>query len=463
MNTEFRKSLKAILALMDLVVINFVWLITCLYLVTDETSRVDNLFYSFAFFVNFLWIAISLALGLYADQVVNAIDSFSHKTAQVYFLWMALIVAVLLYAVELNNMVERLIYFSFFSLLGISANRFFYLGIKKYLSLQHDMVNRVLILGFNDTAKKLAKYLEEDGLNTQLIGFVENEENMTELTIYPVYANIENAVHVAKQLNVHEIFSTITPEQNNVIYRLIRDAEEQCLRFKVVPNLSTHVNRDVVIDFIKDLPVLSMRADPLEDVGNRMKKRIFDVLVSGLVILFILSWLIPLVAILILLDSRGPVFFTQLRTGLTDNPFYCYKFRTMRVNNESDSKQATRYDSRVTRLGAFLRKTSIDEFPQFFNVFRGEMSLVGPRPHMLKHTSDYAKIVDHYMIRQMLKPGITGWAQVNGLRGEISNPVQIQQRVASDLWYLEHWSIWLDIKIMLLTVYKVFAGDKQAY
>ncbi len=463
MNTEFRKSLKAILALMDLVVINFVWLIICLYMVTDETSRVDNLFYSFAFFVNFLWIAISLALGLYADQVVNAIDAFSHKTAQVYFLWIALIVAVLLYAVELNNMVERLTYFSFFSLLGISANRFFYLGIKKYLSLQHDMVNRVLILGFNDTAKKLAKYLEEDGLNTQLMGFVENEENMAELTTYPVYANIENAVHVAKQLNVHEIFSTITPEQNNVIYRLIRDAEEQCLRFKVVPNLSSHVNRDVVIDFIKDLPVLSMRADPLEDVGNRMKKRIFDVLVSGLVIVFILSWLIPLVAILILLDSRGPVFFTQLRTGLTDNPFYCYKFRTMRVNNESDSKQATRHDSRVTRLGAFLRKTSIDEFPQFFNVFRGEMSLVGPRPHMLKHTSEYAKIVDHYMIRQMLKPGITGWAQVNGLRGEISNPVQIQQRVASDLWYLEHWSIWLDIKIMLLTVYKVFAGDKQAY
>lgn len=463
MNTEFRKSLKAILALMDLVVINFVWLITCLYLVTDETSRVDNLFYSFAFFVNFLWIAISLALGLYADQVVNAIDSFSHKTAQVYFLWIALIVAVLLYAVELNNMMERLIYFLFFSLLGLSANRFFYLGIKKYLSLQHDMVNRVLILGFNDTAKKLAKYLEEDGLNTQLMGFVENEENMNELTTYPVYANIENAVHVAKKLNVHEIFSTITPEHNSVIYRLIKDAEEQCLRFKVVPNLSTHVNRDVVIDFIKDLPVLSMRADPLEDVGNRMKKRIFDVLVSGLVILFILSWLIPLVAILILLDSRGPVFFTQLRTGLTDNPFYCYKFRTMRVNNESDSKQATRHDSRVTRLGAFLRKTSIDEFPQFFNVFRGEMSLVGPRPHMLKHTSEYAKIVDHYMIRQMLKPGITGWAQVNGLRGEISNPVQIQQRVASDLWYLEHWSIWLDIKIMLLTIYKVFAGDKQAY
>lgn len=463
MNTEFRKSLKTILVFLDLTAINFVWLITYLYFLNNLTTQTNNLFYSFAFFVNFIWITISLAFGLYDEKSVMAFEVFSQKTAKVYFLWLVLMAMMLVYAAEIHTISEHIIFFSFFSLLGISANRLFYLGIKKYLSQQHDMINRVLILGFNDTAKKLAKYLEEDGLNTQLMGFVENDENMDELTTYPVYANIENAVNVAKQLNVHEIFSTITPEQNNIIYRLIRDSEEQCMRFKVVPSLSSHVNRDVVIDFIKDLPVLSMRADPLEDVGNRMKKRIFDVVVSGLVIIFILTWLIPLVAILILLDSRGPVFFTQLRTGLTDNPFFCYKFRTMRVNNESDSKQATKHDSRVTRLGAFLRKTSIDEFPQFFNVFRGEMSLVGPRPHMLKHTSEYAKIVDHYMIRQMLKPGITGWAQVNGLRGEISNPVQIQQRVASDLWYLEHWSIWLDIKIMFLTIHKVFVGDKQAY
>jgi putative colanic acid biosynthesis UDP-glucose lipid carrier transferase len=463
MNTEFKKSLKTVLVLMDLMAISLSWLIVHLYFSTAELNETNNYFFSFAFFANLLWITITLAVGLYDEKVINAIDLFSQKTAQVYSFWLLLIASILIYASLLYNMLDQLIYFSFFSLLGISVNRFFYLGIKKYLSLQHDMVNRVLILGFNDTAKKLAKYLEEDGLNTQLMGFVENEENMTELTTYPVYANINNAVSVAKQLNVHEIFSTITPEQNKVIYRLIRDAEDQCLRFKVVPNLSSHVNNAVVVDFIKDLPVLSMRADPLEDVGNRMKKRIFDVFISGMVIIFILSWLMPLVAVLILFDSRGPVFFVQLRTGLTDNPFYCYKFRTMRVNNESDSKQATKNDSRVTRLGAFLRKTSIDEFPQFFNVFRGEMSLVGPRPHMLKHTSEYAKIVDHYMIRQMLKPGITGWAQVNGLRGEISNPIQIQQRVASDLWYLEHWSIWLDLRIMFLTVFKVFVGDKQAY
>jgi putative colanic acid biosynthesis UDP-glucose lipid carrier transferase len=463
MNTEFRKSLKAILVLMDLTAINLACLITYLYFSTTELNEASNLFYSFAFFVNLLWIIISLALGLYSEQAIHAFDLFSQKTAQVYFLWLVLIAMIIAYVSGIETMTEQMIYFSLFAFLGISANRFFHLGIKKYLSLQHDMVNRVLILGYNETAKKLAKYLEEDGLNTQVMGFVENEENMHELTTYPVYANIDNAVNVAKQLNVHEIFSTITPEQNNIIYRLISDSEDQCMRFKVVPSLSSHVNRSVVVDFIKDLPVLSMRSDPLEDVGNRMKKRIFDVIISGLVILFILSWMIPLVGILILLDSRGPVFFSQLRTGLTDNPFYCYKFRTMRVNNESEAKQATKNDTRVTRLGAFLRKTSIDEFPQFFNVFRGEMSLVGPRPHMLKHTSEFAKIVDHYMIRQLLKPGITGWAQIHGLRGEISDPIQIKQRVACDVWYLENWSIWLDVKIMVLTFLRIFSGDKNAY
>ena len=132
-------------------------------------------------------------------------------------------------------------------------------------------------------------------------------------------------------------------------------------------------------------------------------------------------------------------------------------------NKDADLKQATKNDARVTKIGKFIRKTSLDEFPQFINVFRGEMSLVGPRPHMLKHTSDYSKLVDDYMIRQFLKPGITGWAQVNGYRGEITNPDQIKMRIIKDLWYLENWSLWLDLQILFLTVYQIIKTDKNAY
>ncbi|HQY12897.1 MAG TPA: exopolysaccharide biosynthesis polyprenyl glycosylphosphotransferase, partial [Ferruginibacter sp.] len=203
--------------------------------------------------------------------------------------------------------------------------------------------------------------------------------------------------------------------------------------------------------------------EPLDDVGNRIKKRALDLVVSTLVIVFILSWLIPILGLLIMLESRGPIFFSQLRTGKNKSSFKCLKFRSMRSNKEADTKQATKNDSRVTAIGRFIRKTSLDEFPQFINVFKGEMSLVGPRPHMLKHTTDYSKVVEDYMIRQFLKPGITGWAQINGYRGEITNPEQIKMRVNKDLWYLENWSLWLDIQILFLTIYHVLRGNKNAF
>jgi putative colanic acid biosynthesis UDP-glucose lipid carrier transferase len=231
----------------------------------------------------------------------------------------------------------------------------------------------------------------------------------------------------------------------------------------VVPDLSIFVNKPVVINYVRDLPVLSMRSEPLDDVGNRFKKRTLDVAVSLLVTIFILSWLVPILGLLIMLESRGPVFFAQIRSGRNNKTFRCFKFRSMTVNKDSDLKQATKNDKRITKIGGFIRKTSLDEFPQFINVLKGEMSLVGPRPHMVKHTTDYSKIVDQFMVRQFLKPGITGWAQVNGLRGEITDNEQIINRVNEDLWYLENWTIWLDIRIMFLTVYKVFKGDEKAF
>ena len=223
------------------------------------------------------------------------------------------------------------------------------------------------------------------------------------------------------------------------------------------------ITREVHIDYFGDLPILSLRSEPLDDVGNRIKKRALDICVSLFVIVFVLSWLIPIVGILIFLESRGPIFFKQLRTGKDKRPFYCLKFRSMRVNKDSDLKQATQNDMRVTKIGRFIRKTGLDEIPQFLNVFVGEMSLIGPRPHMLKHTSDYSKVVDDYMIRQFIKPGITGWAQINGYRGEITNPEQIQMRVNKDLWYLENWTLWLDVQIMFMTVYYILKGDKNAF
>jgi lipopolysaccharide/colanic/teichoic acid biosynthesis glycosyltransferase len=194
-----------------------------------------------------------------------------------------------------------------------------------------------------------------------------------------------------------------------------------------------------------------------------MLKRAFDLLFSFLVVVLLLSWLVPVLGLLLKLESRGPVFFKQLRTGKNGKPFYCLKFRSMRLNSDADSRQASRGDSRITRLGAFIRKTSIDELPQFINVLRGDMSVVGPRPHMLQHTEDYARRIANFMDRHAVTPGITGWAQIKGYRGETRELQAMEQRVQADIWYLRNSSLLLDVRIVGLTILQAVRGDENAF
>jgi putative colanic acid biosynthesis UDP-glucose lipid carrier transferase len=196
--------------------------------------------------------------------------------------------------------------------------------------------------------------------------------------------------------------------------------------------------------------------------ANVTVKRAFDIFFASLVTVFVLSWLIPLIGIIIKLDSKGPVFFKQLRTGKHGQPFYCLKFRSMTPNTDSDHRQATQGDNRVTKVGAFLRKTSLDELPQFLNVLWGEMSVVGPRPHMVKHTEDYSLVIDNFMDRHVIMPGITGWAQISGHRGETKETAAMAKRVNADIWYMENWSFLLDLRIVLMT-FACLKGNEKAY
>lgn len=463
MNKQFKQYLQLLLIFLDVILLNTSYLIASLFFVKTQTIGEINYYLLFWFSLNISWILLSLIFGVYSGKIIVDFESFTKRTGQVYILWVVFCLFHLVIVREVS-FPRSFIFFSISNFaVALIINRFIYFIVKHYVRIKHHWDNKILILGFNDTSKKLASYLEEEGLNIELVGFIEDEGNIHELTNYPIVANINDTIKIAKELSVNEIFSTITPEQNHYVYTLMNEAENKCVRFKVVPNLSVFLSKPVVVDYIRDLPILALRSDPLEDVANRVKKRVLDIIVSSLVILFILSWLIPIIGILIFLESKGPIFFAQLRTGKNLEPFYCLKFRSMKINKDSDLKQATKNDSRVTRVGAFLRKTSLDEFPQFINVLKGDMSLVGPRPHMVKHTDDFSKVVDHYMLRQFLKPGITGWAQINGYRGEIASADQIKDRVSSDLWYLEHWTVWLDLRIIFLTVFKVFTGDKNAY
>jgi putative colanic acid biosynthesis UDP-glucose lipid carrier transferase len=240
-------------------------------------------------------------------------------------------------------------------------------------------------------------------------------------------------------------------------------ADNNLISLKIVPDYKGVFRNMGPVQYYDYLPVISFRQLPLDDIFRRFIKRLFDILFSGLVITLLLSWLIPIIAILIRWESKGPIFFKQKRDGLNGEAFGCYKFRSMKINMQANQIQATKQDTRITKIGAFMRKTSIDELPQFINVLFGSMSVVGPRPHMLQHTQEYSKSVDKYMVRHFVKPGITGLAQIKGYRGEIKIKSDINNRVKLDIFYLENWSLLLDIRIVLQTVSNAISGEENAY
>jgi Undecaprenyl-phosphate glucose phosphotransferase len=246
---------------------------------------------------------------------------------------------------------------------------------------------------------------------------------------------------------------------------LMEFCERNTIRFRVIPSVDSFIPvvKTTDLEFHGSVPVSKLRREPLDHRANRAWKRTFDVVFSALVILLVFSWLFPILALLVKLSSPGPVFFRQQRLGRDNKEFACWKFRSMRVNAEADTKQATKNDPRVTRVGAFLRKSNLDEMPQFFNVLMGQMSVVGPRPHPLRLNDQYRDIIDKYMVRHFVRPGITGWAQVSGFRGETRTPELMERRIELDVWYLENWSFWLDVRIVVKTVTNMLGKDPNAY
>lgn len=266
-----------------------------------------------------------------------------------------------------------------------------------------------------------------------------------------------------KQHQVQQLYCCLPNEKSDVMIQVMDTCEKHCVHFFILPNIGAYLKRQMTLEMLGSYPVLSVREDPLMSLTNRFVKRVFDIVVSSLVMIPFWLLVYPVVALLTKILQPGPVFFRQKRSGLNGKDFMCYKFRSMRVNADADRLQATADDPRKTKFGDFLRRSSIDELPQFINVLRGDMSIVGPRPHMLSHTEAYSALIDKYMVRHWVRPGITGWAQVSGARGETRELWQMEKRVEYDIWYIEHWSLGLDIRIIFMTIWNAIVGDKQAY
>lgn len=322
---------------------------------------------------------------------------------------------------------------------------------------------KIIIVGAGKNGMELYRLMKDDlsyGFN--VMGFF--DDNLALKEVLPNYlGNTDEVEAYVLDNGIDEIYCTLPGTHDGKILRMLNFAEKNMVRFYIVPEFYRNVKKSLVMEVMESIPLLTVRREPLQAAYNRALKRTFDVVFSLGVLVVVFPVLYVIVGILIKMSSRGPILFRQKRTGLYGQEFECYKFRTMRVNAQADTLQAVKDDPRKTCVGNFLRRTNLDEFPQFINVLLGDMSVVGPRPHMLKHTEQYSALIDKYMVRHLVKPGVTGWAQVTGYRGETKTLEQMEGRVKRDVWYIENWSFFLDLKIIVVTVLNMFKGEKNAY
>ncbi|UJH69038.1 undecaprenyl-phosphate glucose phosphotransferase [Allomuricauda sp. SCSIO 65647] len=354
--------------------------------------------------------------------------------------------------------VSRLYLGIFFLLIvfAISALKFSkYLFLRYYRKKSKSDLRNVIVIGKNQKINQLVEVFN----NEKSYGY----QFFRQFSTSKEQFDLEGCLNYVVDNRIDEIYCSIEGLEDDQILNLINFADKNFKTVKFVPDNKQIFSKKLNFEYYDYVPVLSLKEIPLKIRTNYVLKRTFDIVFSSLTIVLLLSWLTPLMAIIISLESKGPVFFRQYRKGYDFKLFACYKFRSMAMNKAQDEQQATKNDMRVTKVGRFIRKTSMDELPQFYNVLMGNMSVVGPRPLLIKHTNDYVDKIQKFMLRHYVKPGITGLAQVKGYRGEIETDLDMKNRVRFDIFYVENWSLFLDLKIIFQTVLNVIKGEEKAY
>lgn len=461
----YPKLTKFILTIGDLLILNITSFIIygSIYKIDASLFSTYNFYVTLFYISNLAWLVNVYLLNIYSVSRISKWESIIWNITKAvgfhFFLIAFYISSLKKFSFSIHFYVE--IYVVFFIMLIIW--RILFILITNKIRSNERYKKKVIIVGGNKASQKIYNYFLMDKTEKfkleAVFGDTIDKPKNGEIKFQP-----ENLLFdFLNKEKIDELYCSWPLNEFKKIRELMSYAENHLIRFKYVPDFRALLYKKVDIDFYGQVPVLSVRKEPLENITNTIAKRAFDIVFSMCILLFIFPFLFPIIAILIKKQSRGPVFFKQLRSGKDNKEFYCYKFRTMVLNEGSDKIQATKSDERITSIGKILRKTNLDELPQFFNVLKGEMSVIGPRPHMIKHTEEYQKRVDKFMIRHFVKPGITGWAQVNGFRGITETPKKMIKRVRYDVWYIENWSMVLDFKIVIMTILNMFKGEKNAF
>jgi len=444
------------LLLFEFILLNLVFTLY-LYFRLPEFSLIDRTFLikmsPIMLIYNFCWLFIILYIRdkeFYLDPDYNY---FKNILISLFFFVGFVSTLVILLKISYFRRSTFIFPIFIFSYLNLLSHKYLLKYLKKRSSNLFSntllIVSPLEISKLDGFAKNIVRY------GYLLLGYLEDREEKSEnLLNLKIYGNINDFTHVLNTHSIDEVFIAVSKIEEKKIQELIHIADNFGIRVKLIPDNPKLIANKFKADTIGDFAVYKLRQSPLDDFNTTIIKSLFDFCFALLTII-ILSPIFLIIAILIYLDSGGPIFYKPVRKGESGNTFKCYKFRTMSVNDDplNGTKSTIKDDPRMTRVGKFLRKSDLDELPQFFNVLKGEMSVIGPRPHRVNLHKDFRKSVNDYMVRSYVKPGITGWAQVNGWRGPTDTIEEKNERIRHDIWYIENWSFWLDIKIIFLTLF----------
>jgi putative colanic acid biosysnthesis UDP-glucose lipid carrier transferase len=409
----------------------------------------------YALFISFGWIFIAIYLGFYEVYRYTKVITILNTTLRQFILFVLFCLSLELFFSDFYE--KRVIVFVVVAVFLILVIKLFiYYFLKKYRILFSRNFRMVVLLGNNKNINPLKEFFTNNpDYGYKLIKTFTLEDRKRE--------KVDKCLSFVLDNSIDEIYCATADLSDKQIREIIDFADNNLKTLKFIPDEKQILSGNVKFEYYDYIPVISSRNILQDETLNKYVKRAFDLLFSIIIIVGILSWLIPIMAVLIKLESKGPVFFIQKRNGLNYTVFNCFKFRSMKLSDKIDRDLALKNDIEITKLGKFIRKTSIDELPQFFNVLWGDMSVVGPRPHPVSHNDKYVLMADKFMARHFVKPGITGLAQTKGYRGEVETDEDIINRVKYDIFYIENWSILMDIEIIFKTIYHIIKGDEKAF
>lgn len=460
-----KKSIYTSRLVSDLVLLNLSFIISAILAQSIQTLLDRDYMFILLLLLNIVWFVNANLSGFYLDFFTRSFSFQFFNILKTTLFQVGLTVLFIFLTKEDLFTRNFILLYGLFLTLSISLRTAIFKNVLISLRRKGKNIRNLLVIGAEEVGKNFKETITRNpDFGYHFSGFLDNTSKDDE-----VIGILDQLDEKIKEKEIDEVIITLSSQPPDLLDEIIRICNINAVRIHIIPDYFRFLSSRFQISSIGNFPIITARQEPLEEANRRFLKRTFDIIFSSLVLIFLLSWLYPILALLIKLDSKGKVLFIQKRVGVKNDLFECYKFRTLTSESSRETeifKPVLMGDKRVTGIGNFLRKSNIDELPQFFNVLKGDMSVVGPRPHAIPYQDLYGKIFEEIKMRHNVRPGVTGWAQVNGLRGDIEDEKENNRRTIMrmkyDLWYIENWTMRLDLQIILMTIWQMIKGDTKA-